>query len=481
MPKLPELLPVWAAPLLRAAGARRLGSADVVARLRAALEEGALPAGASLPTSRGLAQQLGVSRNTVVAAYAQLTLEGWLQGRGRHGTFAAEVRPAEWRTTRDRTPALLRRRSQSEVAIVPAQLDWRLGQSSAVRLPTAAWERASRYGGRFYPPTGYGDPAGAAALREAVARALARLRGLRLSAEHILITQGAASALDLIVETLVMRGDVCVVENPGYPRITQLLQRQGAVLRHAPVDEQGLAVGAAFEGARAPALLHVTPAHQYPVGVRLSPERRRELIALARRHGTLIVENEYDHEFIHAGQHHAPLFAAAPERVVLVGTFAKAVSPSLRLGYVVAMPSTIERLAAHVARAKRHVSWPGQHAMTWLLESGEFDRHLRRVRRQSARLAEQLVHALERWRDSLHTIGETGGQHALLRVGTAHAAKRLQRALSARGVLLDPLDAFAVGATGWHGVLMSYGHMQTAELGAAMVLLDEAMVQVAEH
>ena len=479
MPVLPELLPAWAAPLTRVIGARRIGTADLVEQLRAALQDGALPPGAGLPTSRGLAEQLGVSRNTVVAAYTQLTLEGWLQGRGREGTFVAEIQRAQWRATRERTPALLKRVGQGRVVSVPAELDWRLGQSSAIRLPQTAWERASRYGGRFQPPIGYGDPAGAVALREAIARALARLRGLRLGAEHVLVTQGAASALDLIVEALVMRGDVCAVENPGYPRITQLLQRQGAALRHVPVDDQGLVVRAAFDGATAPALIHVTPAHQYPVGVRLSPARRRELIELARRHSTLIVENEYDHEFIHAGQHHAPLFAVAPERVVLVGTFAKAVSPSLRLGYIVATPRTIQRLAALVERTKRHVSWPGQHAMTWLLESGEFDRHLRRVRRQSARLAEQLEHGLERWRGALHAVGEAGGQHVLLLTGTANAAKRLQQTLSARDVVLDPIDAFAAGTSGWQGVLMSYGHMRTGELRAAMVQLDEAMASMA--
>jgi GntR family transcriptional regulator / MocR family aminotransferase len=475
---LPELLPAWAAPLHHTSEARRLGCAAVVARLRAALADGAIPAGAALPTSRGLAQQLGISRNTVVAAYAQLTLEGLLQGRGRQGTFAAEIGPAASGTARNRTPALLKRRSQSERATVAPHLDWRLGQSSAVRLPRVAWERASRYGGRFQPPGGYGDPAGAYALREAIARVLARLRGLRLSAEHILITQGAGSALDLLVEALVMHGDGCVVENPGYPRMSQLLQRQGAAVRRAPVDGQGLVVRTAFEGAEAPTLLHVTPAHQYPVGVRLSSERRRDLIAMARRHGTLLIENEYDHEFVHAGQHHAPLFAAAPERVVLVGTFAKAVSPALRLGYVVAVPSTIERLAAHVAQTKRHVSWPAQHTMTWLLDSGEFDRHLRRVRRQSARLAGQLVDALTGWRDALQVTGETGGQHALLRVGTAQAAKRLQRALSARNVVFDPLDTFGQGATGWHGVLMSYGHMQPAELRAALAVLGDALGEI---
>ncbi len=459
-----QLLPAWAAPLRHAT----VSSRGLTAHLRRTVCSGGLAPGTRMPTSRVLAHQLGISRSVVVAAYSDLVLEGLLRGQGRHGTFVAGPRAT---AATGASATVLQRRQVQAVAAVPPHLDWRLGQASALRLPAADWAAACRDAGRHPPPLGYGDPAGEPALREALVHWLARQRSLDVQPRQVIVTQGAAQGLQLLFEALLRPGDGVAVEAPGYPRVEQLLHESGAHPLRVPVDDEGLQVERAFDTARRPALLHVTPGHQYPLGVRLSGLRRQQLLAMARRHRTLVVENEYDHEFVHAGPNDAPLFASAPEQVVLVGTFAKSISPSMRLGYVVASESVAERLAALVARTQRQVSWPVQHAVRWLLDSGLLDRHLRRTRRHGKRLAERLLAVLQPHAGVVEPVGLAGGLHLLLRCPTAASSARLAAGLRRQGVALDPLEAFGA-IPPWQGVLMAYGHMTAGQLDDAVHVLQ---------
>ncbi|MES2937742.1 MAG: PLP-dependent aminotransferase family protein [Pseudomonadota bacterium] len=450
-------------------------AAQLARQIRAAIHEGRLAAGEKLPPSRDLGAQLGLGRNTVVQAYEQLAAEGWLVGMGRRGTRVAESRPAP----SAETPKLIRRLTQPMSAQVAPAFDWRLGQAAAVPLPLEVWRAATREAGRSLPPNGYGDPGGDATLRDAIAGWLAQHRRLHVSPEQVVVTQGASQAIELIAQLLLRPGDACCVENPGYVRAAQAFARHGGQVRPVPIDADGMDVREAFAGARKPALVHVTAAHHYPLGVRMPGARRRELLALAARHGAVVIENEYDHEFVHAGPNHAPLFASAPQQVLLVSTFAKAISPSMRLGFVVAEPGIAGRLAELVARDKQHVSWPVQRSVAWLIRRGELDRHLRRVRRHTAQLRALVVEQLSARDTPLRFAGEDGGLHLVLRMRSARDTARLAEALRARGVALELLDDFKLAKTPDHGILMAYGHMGEADALTACATLREAVAACA--
>lgn len=468
------LLPLLERPLEAGVAIDR----QLAQRLRHALSSGTIPSGARLPPSRDLAIQLGIGRNSVVAAYAHGVAEGWLEGRGRLGTFVAESagpRARKWSSSARSAPALTLRLVAPTPVVVPPHADWRLGQAGTVALPLRVWRSACKEAGRHLLPSGYGDPRGDPALRQGIARWLMTTRGIDVSPRQVIVTQGASNAIEQLAKLLLRPGDLCAVENPGYARAARIFAANGASMLAVPVDADGARVDEAFAGKRTPALIHLTPAQHYPLGMRLSGPRRARLLDLARAHGTLVLENEYDHEFIPPGPRHSPLFASAPHQTVMVSTFAKAISPALRLGFVVASEAIADRLADAVADEKMQVSWPVQRSVAWLLESGELDRHLRRVRRQSQRLRDELDGPLHRWRQRFGLMVHTGGQHLVLQASSEKRSRSLQRALQQSGIRLDSVEAYAMAPSPWHGLLLSHGHMSLADLRKAVACLGAAL------
>ena len=296
-----------------------------------------------------------------------------------------------------------------------ANLDWRPGQASARTLPLDVWRSACREAGRHLPPQGYGDPRGEPGLRRAIADWLCEHRSVNVEPGQVVITHGTGHALHLLSQALLRGGDLCATEDPGYAGATLAFQRSGASLRYVPVDAEGIVIDRIVEDDAVPVLVHLTPAHQYPMGGRLSGPRRRALVELARTRAMLILENEYDCEFHYAGTNHPPIFTHAPESTLLLSTFAKAVSPSLRLGFIVAAPEAAAMLAAHIERERAHVSWPVQKVVETLLVSGELDRHLRRVRRHYGAMRDAIIRQrLAPHTDVIDLCGDEGGLHVVI-------------------------------------------------------------------
>ncbi len=455
---------------------------QIIRQLRERIDAAVLPGGTRLPPTRDLAEQLGIARNCVIEAYDELIADGVLEGRGRSGTFVAASRvPAAPRRDREPAiglPAVLRRLGHAPDDVPPqpgAAFDWRLGQVNVRALPLEAWRNACREAGRHFPPAGYGDPRGEAGLRHAIAHWLHEHRSVSVDADRIVVTHGTGQALHLVSRTFLHEGDLCAVEDPGYLGANWAFARAGATLRHVSVDHEGIRVEQIVparddrHAREAPVLVHVTPAHQYPLGGRLSGPRRRSIVDLARTRGMLIVENEYDCEFHYAGTRYPPLFAGAPESTLLLSTFAKAVSPSLRLGFVAAPGAAADALARHVERERVHVSWPVQKIVETLLGSGELDRHLRRVRRHHGAMRDLIRERLAGHADTIDLRGDEGGLHVVV-AGRAPAFDlALRRALVARGIAFNAVREFAGAAVGTSdGLLLGYGHMDLGELSAAL-------------
>ena len=470
---LPALV---ALELDRAAGAPVFR--QMARQLREKIVSLALSPGTRLPPSRELAIQLGVARNCVIDAYDELIAEGLLEGRGRHGTFVAASAPAAKGTAvaPSSTPWLVRRMCADALGAparpASASLDWRPGQASARTLPLDVWRNACREAGRNLPPQGYGDPRGEPGLRRAIADWLCEHRSVNVEPEQIVVTQGTGHALHLAAQALLREGDLCATEDPGYAGATSAFSRAGASLRYVPVDAEGIVVERVVEDGAVPGLVHVTPAHQYPMGGRLSGPRRRALVELARARGMLILENEYDCEFHYAGTNHPPIFSHAPESTLLLSTFAKAVSPSLRLGFIVAPPNAAAALAALIERERTHVSWPVQKIVETLLVSGELDRHLRRVRRHYGAMRGAIRERLMPYADVITLGGDEGGLHVVISGRDDAFDRDLRAALRSNGVVFNDVRDFVMLESDPNGFLLGYGHMDSEALTQSLGVFD---------
>ncbi len=395
--------------------------------LRAAILSGRVAAGTRLPTTRALAAELGISRNTVVAAFEPLAAEGYVVSRVGAGTFVApqltsradEVAArGSGQALRGRNPPLpepaprLSRRGQALVAQAPRRLydenaaqaalpwDFRPCVPDLARLSYDAWRRSLARAAWSVPATrfDYGDPAGLPGLRREIASYLGRARGIACRAEEIVIVAGLAQALDLATRLLVDAGDPVLLEDPHYLGARRVFEAAGARLVGAPIDAEGIDLsGLARARLDRCRLAYVTPSHQFPTGVVMSLARRQELLAWARRANAFVLEDDYDSEFRYAGRAIAALKSLDEgDRVLYVGTFSKTLLPALRIAYVVAPPSLLGALRT----AKWLADWASpvfeQAALERFLASGDFERHLRRARTCYAASRDALLAAIGR-------------------------------------------------------------------------------------
>jgi len=365
------------------------------AGLRAAVVDGRLEAGAVLPSSRDAAAALGVSRGTVTTAVDVLVGEGLLVSRPRSGVVVAALPAPPSGGAGAAAPRPTGAAPGVETGTgsgpAPRARPVSVGTPDPALFPRAAWARAVRDGVRDLADAdlGYPDPQGLPALREALAVHLRRARGAHVAADDVVVVSGVAQALSLLARLLATgrvagpgpTGRVAVaVEDPSSRGALELLHDAGLRTVGVPVDADGLRTDLLPDDARA---VLVTPAHQFPLGVVLGPARRRALLAWAAAGDRLVLEDDYDAELRYDRQPVASVQALDPERVVLLGSVSKLLSPALRLGWVVAPP----RVVGPLVEAKRHAdlgtSVPEQAALAALLGSGAYQRHLRRARRRA--------------------------------------------------------------------------------------------------
>lgn len=366
-----------------------------------AVEQGRLLPGERLPPSRQLARDLGIARGTVVDVYDQLVHDGYLTARVGSGTRVAA----------------LPERAQAE--LVPSarapMYDLRPGGPDLSAFPRTAWAMATGHVLRTLPDAelGYVEPWGTAALRGQLERYLARTRHVIADADAIVITSGVTQALTLTCRVLRDRGhQLLAVEDPSNAIQRDVLGRDGLSIVNVPVDEHGLDVAAlARSGARA---VLVTPAHQYPTGAVLTADRRDALLRWARAHDGVVVEDDYDAEFVRARDSTRPLQADDPNRVLHTSSISKTLAPGVRLGWLV-VPA---ELRAPLLEAKRDDDFGtdvlSQHVLAHLIESGAYDRHLRRQRLVYAMRRTALVAELGRLLPDWQVRGAAAGLHLWL-------------------------------------------------------------------
>ncbi|MFE5341752.1 PLP-dependent aminotransferase family protein [Isoptericola sp. NPDC056578] len=430
--------------------------------LRDAVATGRLEAGATLPSSRSAAAGLGVSRGTVASAVDELVGEGVLESRPRSSVVVADLdRPPRGTTPRPARPGGGTDRPASVGAPDPAL------------FPRAAWSRAVRDAMRGLPDAelGYPDPQGLLELRHALAAHLRTARAAPVEAEDVVIVSGVAQGLALLGDVLAGGGGGrrVVVEDPASPGVVAQLRDAGLEIVPVPVDDRGLRTDALPDAAAAV----VTPAHQFPLGVVLAPDRRRELVAWAQDGDRLVLEDDYDAELRYDRQPVGALRGLAPAHVALLGSVSKLLSPALRLGWVVAPPGVRDALVDAKRRADLGCSVPEQAAFARLIADGAYARHLRRARLIYKQRRGLLLDALARDAPHLPVEGVAAGLHLVVRLPDAAAEATAVAALRAVDVPAEPLSGTSAHAGSW-GVVVGAARVQGSAVPRVVEVLRSA-------
>ena len=402
-------------------------------QLRAAVQTGSLAAGSPLPSTRSLAADLALSRGVVVEAYEQLGAEGYFASRSGSGTRVAAVRAAAPQPLVDES-----------VRPWP-RYDFRPGMPDLALFPRAAWLASLRRAllSASRASFGYPDPRGPLATRTALAAHLGRSRATVGQADRIVLCSGFTQGIDLVARLLQARGVRSVaIEDPGFGGLVRLFSTLGIATPRVPVDKRGLVIER-LERTAATAVI-VTPAHQFPCGSGMAPERRAALLAWAARRDALVVEDDYDAEFRYDREPLGALQGLAPDRVVYIGTTSKTLSPALRLGWLLAPAGLAAELASIKRRADRGSPTIEQLALADFLTSGQMDRHLRKMRSSYRLRRDALVAALREHLPRLHVEGVAAGLHLMVNLPPGTDERAL--IIAAREQSIRVFGAFAYRA-----------------------------------
>ena len=416
-------------------GARSLRN-QIQDQLRAAIREGRLGAGERLPSTRHLSELLGVSRGTVVDVYEQLLAEGYVEASVGSGTRVAampEVAPAR------RTPKV----ESSPASSAPAVADFEYGIPDLGSVPLTDWSWAVSEATRTLPTAELGDedPAGSWHLREVVTAYHRRVRSGYADAQDAVVVSGFRQGLAFVLATLAKRGiQQIALEDPGPREHDVIARRAGLDAVPVPVDDEGIDTGRLRDiGAQAVLL---TPAHQCPTGVALSPSRRRDLVAWADEVDGVILEDDYDAEFRYDRQPVGSLQGLNPDRVIALGSVSKTLAPAIRLGWVLAPKRFVAQIVEEKRLSSRGAPGLDQEALALLMESGRFDRHLRRVREIYRARRDVLSAEVELAFGPGRLQGLAAGCHALLRLPDGTSESAVVETAATMGVRVNGLDNY---------------------------------------
>jgi GntR family transcriptional regulator/MocR family aminotransferase len=453
--------------------------------LRRAMLEGQLSAGDRLPSSRELSQDLSLSRNTIVAALGQLSVEGYLVSRVGSGTFVnnnVPLSPALRHSAPPHQAAALSRRGQAlSTTFLASQLEiqpFTPGVADFSAFPVALWQRLQNKHWRMtYPEMlDYSYAGGYAPLRRAVADYLRVSRSVPLDAGQVIITSGTQQSLELCAHLLADHGDTVWLEDPAYWGAAKAFMATGLRTHAVAVDRHGIAPQATDE-ATPPRLIYVTPSHQYPTGAVMSLVRRQQILEIARRHKSWVLEDDYDSEFRFSGP---PISSLAGldtgERVLYLGSFSKVLYPGLKLGYLV-VP---KRLAEAFKQAHYDLNRPGQMplqaALAEFIEMGHFASALRKARQSYAERRHCLLQALKPCLgEQAYISGAEQGLHLCLHLPEAVDDQALAERILKSGLTVRPLSAYCLQRQDAKGLVIGYGYALLGDIARYGPLLTRAV------
>lgn len=419
---------------------------QIFRRIREQIVEGVLRPGAPVPSSRQLAVQLNVSRNSVIFGYERLINEGYLVSKPMVGTFVADVLPDQAISSKappkqedeDNESAgshgahVFSGRQHAILNNSNIPIDFWTQRTDPRAFPLKTWRRLimQSLASAGHNLTEYGDPCGLMALRAAVAEHVGNTRGIRVRPEQVVILAGAQLALNLVLRLLASQGDEIVVENPCNQGAAYLFESYKMKLRPIDIDRSGIDAAAVAETSAR--LVYLTPSHQFPMGATLSIERRRAILRWAQLTGAYVIEDDYDCEFRYDGAPLPAMMALNPDHVIYLGTFSKSLGAGLRTGYAIFPDHLVEAAATAKALLDNGQVWLEQAALARFMQGGGFMRHLRRARQQYAARRNVLIERLQARFGNVELIGADAGTHIAWRLPSslvpAHNTKSIARA-----------------------------------------------------
>jgi GntR family transcriptional regulator/MocR family aminotransferase len=452
-------------------------------QLRAAILDGRIAPGATLPSSRNLAAELGIARNTVVGAYDLLVAEGYVLPRRGAKAVVADLHARPFRGSviappiEDprlapfwRTPFL-----RPAPRALP-ETNFRVGVPDWRHFPHETWRKLTAQALRAFAKAPFGYPAseGLPELRAAIAQHVAFARAVACTPEDVIVTSGAQQAFDLLARLLVTPGKTRVaVENPGYPPLRAAFSAAGAELVPVPVDDEGLCVECLPDDVQ---IIMVTPSHQSPTGAALSLRRRMPLLDYARTRNAVVIEDDYDGEFRFGGRPLDALQTVDRDGLVFyVGTFSKSLYPALRKGFVVAPGWAREPLAAVKHCADSHSDAVTQSVLAAFIREGHLARHVRRMRGIYAERRVALMEGFDALGEWLEPIPSEAGLHAAARIRDPAQASRIMALVREHAPGAQSTNEYAMGPLKQPAIAFGYGVIDAAEIRTRFGALGRAM------
>ncbi|NRD78058.1 PLP-dependent aminotransferase family protein [Bacillus sp. BRMEA1] len=437
------------------------------------IEEGRLQPGTKMPSIRQLSIYLKISRNTVETAYQQLQSEGYLESVPKSGIWVAEMEEPFFHPTSIEQPMFPEWIPSSEVHV-----DFEYGNVDLEKFPLKNWKKCladvvDQESGLLFQ---YGEKQGEYTLRQEISNYLLQSRGVRTTPEQILITAGTQASIALICQLLVLRERTVAMEDPGYNGVRSVLIDQGCLIEPVPLERDGLSVGH-LQQSRAKAV-YVTPSHQFPYGMVLSISKRMRLLKWAYQMDGYIIEDDYDGEFRYRGQPIPSLKSLdEKERVIYLGTFSKCFLPSVRLSFMVLPPSLMVQYSLNFANYNQSVSPIIQRAIALFMQSGEFEKHIRRMRKMYQRKHQFLLSCIHQHMGTrVEVVGEKSGLHILLKLKGITAPELIELGLSKGVKVYSPAQFWLHPNSETSSyIMLGFGGLSISEIEKGISLLASCL------
>jgi GntR family transcriptional regulator / MocR family aminotransferase len=467
--------------------------------LRAMILERRLQPGQQIPSTRALADQLGISRIPVLGAYSQLLAEGYIESRSGAGTFVTSSLSDQFLGARPAVvvaPSVVSDQATDAISRVSRLLPlegtpwfrgagaFSVGQIAYDHFPFRVWSDLVTYHARRVRASSmnYADPMGSEEFREVIAAYLRTARAVQCEASQIMVVNGSQHGIDLSARVLLDPDCSVWIEEPGYVFLRHALMLSGCRLVPVPVDSEGLDVAAGVKLCRDARVAYVTPSHQYPLGATMSAARRLQLLEWAHSVGAWIVEDDYDSEYRYESMPVASMQGLDPgSRVIYIGTFSKTLFPSLRLGYLVIPPALVGRFLAVRQTNDLSPSHLYQAALADFITGGHFTRHVRKTRQLYAERRNALAEALRKEfgdeieRSQMKILGAEAGMHLVVTLPPGMSDQQISARAAQEGLWLWPLSAAYAGSDVRQGFILGFGGTKASEMPHQVRRMRKAM------
>jgi len=452
-------------------------SNQICCALRSRILSGELTEGVRLPSTRSLSLELHVSRNTVLTTYDMLTSEGLTVSKSGSGVYVSPLAahlPVQKPASRNGKAGSA---SLSADSVPSDCINFDSGLPALALFPRGKWNRAVSRAFFSAPDSalGYDDPQGRPELRERIAAWLAQTRGVRYSADQVLITSGAKQGLTLIAKCLLHSSSTVLMEDPCNANIRQIVSYHTDRILPVPVDAEGLRTDLLPQSG-SPALIFTTPSRQFPMGGVLPISRRIELIDYAKRHDSLIVEDDYDSEFRYDGAPVRALFELDDSHVIYVGTFSKVLFPSLRLGYLVLPQPLVASFTEWKRLLDHHSNSVFQLALAQWIESGDLDRHISHMKKIYTRRRQEMLSLLEElFPGQVSIFGDASGLHLVAGFSGASFLPELVDLIRQSGVYAVPVSRHTMLGGHESQLILGFAQLEPSEMRRGLSILRDCL------